>query len=206
MNTTAKQTVFVVDDEPDVRAALRLLIKSVGYQVDCYESADDFFSQYEPDRQGCLILDVRMPGMSGMDLQEKLTASQALLPIIMISGHGEIPMAVKAVQNGAIDFLQKPFSDQQLLDRIAQALELDRSRRLEQSEKHTVQEKFDSLTPREKEILNEVVAGKLNKVIAYDLGISTRTVEIHRANAMDKMQARNLSELIYMSNLLNARV
>ncbi len=202
--STAEQTVFVVDDEPDVRAALRLLIKSVGFQVECFESADEFFTQYDPVRQGCLILDVRMPGMSGMDLQEKLHASQSILPIIMISGHGEIPMAVKAVQNGAIDFLQKPFSDQQLLDRIAQALELDSSRRNNQAEKLAIQEKFASLTPREKEILNEVVAGKLNKVIAYDLGISTRTVEIHRAKAMEKMAARNLSELIFKSNILKS--
>lgn len=203
-STTDEQTVFVVDDEPDVRAALRLLIKSVGYQVECFESADEFFSQYHPEQQGCLILDVRMPGMSGMDLQEKLATSDAVLPIIMISGHGEIPMAVKAVQNGAIDFLQKPFSDQQLLDRIAQAMELDTARRSYQAEKQTVQEKYDSLTPREKEILQEVVAGKLNKVIAYDLGISTRTVEIHRAKSMEKMAARNLSELISMSNLLHS--
>lgn len=196
------QTVFVVDDEPDVRAALRLLIKSVGYSVECFESADQFFQQFDPKRRGCLILDVRMPGMSGMDLQEKLSELNALLPIIMISGHGEIPMAVKAVQKGAIDFLQKPFSDQQLLDRISQALEVNTSRHTDQKVIQAAQEKYDSLTPREKEIFKEVVAGKLNKVIAYDLNISTRTVEIHRAKAMEKMEAKNLSDLINLANLV----
>ena len=195
-------TVFVVDDEPDVRAALRLLIKSVGYLVECFESADEFLQQFNPQRRGCLILDVRMPGMSGMDLQEKLSEIHALLPIIMISGHGEIPMAVKAVQKGAIDFLQKPFSDQQLLDRISQALELNSTRHSENEIREAAQEKYQSLTPREKEIFTEVVAGKLNKVIAYELNISTRTVEIHRAKAMEKMGARNLSELIHLANLI----
>lgn len=198
-----KPTVFVVDDEPDVRAALRLLIKSVGYVVECFESADQFFNQFEPDRKGCLILDVRMPGMSGMDLQEKLSSINALLPIIMISGHGEIPMAVKAVQNGAIDFLQKPFSDQQLLDRISLAMEIDTKRHSEHGIKQDAQKKYDSLTPREREIFTEVVSGKLNKVIAYELNISTRTVEIHRAKAMEKMGARNLSDLINLGNLIN---
>lgn len=194
--------MFIVDDEPDVRSALRLLVKSVGYQAECFNTADDFFSQFNPDRRGCLILDVRMPGMSGMDLQEKLTELNALLPIIMISGHGEIPMAVKAVQNGAIDFLQKPFSDQQLLDRISQALELNIERHDKHETEKAAQKRYQSLTPREREVFHEVIKGKLNKVIAYELNISTRTVEIHRANAMDKMAAKNLSELINQANLI----
>ena len=198
----SKPTVFIVDDEPDVRAALRLLIKSVGYTVECFESADQFFQQFKPDRKGCLILDVRMPGMSGIDLQEKLAGMETLLPIIMISGHGEIPMAVKAVQNGAIDFLQKPFSDQQLLDRISQAMEINNKRHTTHDIRQDAQDKYDSLTPRESEIFAEVVAGKLNKIIAYELNISTRTVEIHRAKAMEKMEAKNLSELINMANLI----
>jgi len=197
-----EQIVFVVDDEPDVRAALRLLIKSVGYKVECFASADEFFDQFDDERKGCLILDVRMPGMSGMDLQEKLAAMETLLPIIMISGHGEIPMAVKAVQNGAIDFLQKPFSDQQLLDRISQALSINDRRHNEHNIQHDAQKKFNSLTPREREIFLQVVSGKLNKVIAYELNISTRTVEIHRAKGMEKMGAKNLSELIHISNLI----
>lgn len=197
-----KPMVFIVDDEPGIRAALRLLIKSVGYAVECFASADQFFSQFDPNQKGCLILDIRMPGMSGMDLQEKLAKINALLPIIMISGHGEIPMAVKAVQNGAIDFLQKPFSDQQLLDRISQAMEIDQKRHSEHDVQHKAQIKYNSLTPREREIFTEVVAGKLNKVIAYELNISTRTVEIHRAKAMEKMGAKNLSELINLSNLV----
>jgi len=199
---TNVQTIFVVDDEPDVRAALRLLIKSVGYKVECFASADEFFEQFDAERKGCLILDVRMPGMSGMDLQEKLAAMETLLPIIMISGHGEIPMAVKAVQNGAIDFLQKPFSDQQLLDRISQALSINDQRHNEHSIQHDAEEKFNSLTPREREIFLQVVSGKLNKVIAYELSISTRTVEIHRAKGMEKMGAKNLSELIHIANLI----
>lgn len=202
---TKKQTVFVVDDEPDVRAALRLLIKSVGYTVECFESADAFFAQFDANRKGCLILDVRMPGMSGMDLQEKLASMETLLPIIMISGHGEIPMAVKAVQNGAVDFLQKPFSDQQLLDRISQAMEINTKQHDIHKIRQEAQDKFDSLTPRECEIFNEVVSGKLNKIIAYDLNISTRTVEIHRAKAMEKMGARNLSELINLANLIKPK-
>lgn len=202
-DATKQQTVFVVDDEPDVRAALRLLIKSVGYSVECFATADEFFNQFQAERQGCLILDVRMPGMSGMDLQEKLAAMDTLLPIIMISGHGEIPMAVKAVQNGAIDFLQKPFSDQQLLDRISQALTINSQRHDSFDIRNNAQKKFNSLTPREREIFSEVVAGKLNKVIAYELNISTRTVEIHRAKAMEKMGAKNLSELINLANLIS---
>jgi FixJ family two-component response regulator len=200
---TSQQTVFVVDDEPDVRAALRLLIKSVGYSVECFASADEFFNQFQADRKGCLILDVRMPGMSGMDLQEKLTSMETLLPIIMISGHGEIPMAVKAVQNGAVDFLQKPFSDQQLLDRISQALAMNDERHEVYDIRHNAQERFNTLTPREREIFSEVVSGKLNKIIAYELNISIRTVEIHRAKAMEKMGAKNLSELIHQASLIN---
>lgn len=203
-DSSKKQTVFVVDDEPDVRAALRLLIKSVGYSVECFESADLFFNQFEHERKGCLILDVRMPGMSGMDLQEKLASMETLLPVIMISGHGEIPMAVKAVQNGAIDFLQKPFSDQQLLDRISQAMEINSKRHDVHDVRQDAQAKYDSLTPRENEIFAEVVTGKLNKVIAYELNISTRTVEIHRAKAMEKMGAKNLSELINLANLIKS--
>ena len=203
-DSSKKQTVFVVDDEPDVRAALRLLIKSVGYNVECFESADLFFNQFQPDRMGCLILDVRMPGMSGMDLQEKLASMETLLPVIMISGHGEIPMAVKAVQKGAVDFLQKPFSDQQLLDRISQAMEINSKRHDIHDVRQSAQDKYDSLTPRESEIFAEVVSGKLNKIIAYELNISTRTVEIHRAKAMEKMGAKNLSELINLANLIKS--
>lgn len=205
-NIDESQTIFIVDDEPDVRASLRLLIKSVGYKVECFATADEFFKQFDSERKGCLILDIRMPGMSGMELQEKLTSMGTLLPIIMISGHGEIPMAVKAVQNGAIDFLQKPFGDQQLLERISYALTLNNKRHNDYTIKHDAEEKFASLTPREREIFQQVVVGKLNKVIAYELSISTRTVEIHRAKAMEKMGAKNLSELINAANLLDAKL
>jgi len=198
-----KATVFIVDDEPDVRAALRLLIKSVGYKVECFESADLFFQNFDFNTRGCLILDIRMPGMSGMELQEKMSEIGALLSIIMISGHGDIPMAVKAVQNGAIDFLQKPFSDQQLLELISKALRINNNRHKKYAVKHEAQEKYLSLTPREKQIFSKVIAGKLNKIIAYELNISIRTVEIHRANTMEKMGAKNLSELINMSHIIN---
>ncbi|MCK5697438.1 MAG: response regulator transcription factor [Gammaproteobacteria bacterium] len=197
-----QHSIFVVDDEPEIRDALRLLLESVGYYVECFATADEFLNQFEPTRKGCLILDVKMPSMSGMTLQEKLTSMKALLSIIMISGHGEIPMVVKAVQNGAIDFLQKPFSGQELLNCISNALEVNEQRHNHYRIKHNAQKKFMTLTPREHEIFLQVIKGKFNKVIAYELHISTRTVEIHRAKTMEKMGAKNLSDLINLSYLL----
>ncbi|MEN8802634.1 MAG: response regulator [Thiogranum sp.] len=194
------QTIFVVDDEPDVRAALGMLIKSVGLKPEIYETPQDYLDAYDPERPGCLVLDMRMPGMSGLDLQAKLASMGLHPPIIMISGHGEIPNAVQAVQSGAIDFLQKPVSDQLLLDRIQQALRLDTENRKHYIECQELEMRYTSLTPREREVLEGVIAGKLNKTIADELKVSTRTVEIHRAHVMEKMQAASLSALVHMSN------
>lgn len=192
------QTVFLVDDEPDVRASLSMLIRSIGLTPECYDTPKAYLEAYDPERSGCLILDMRMPGMSGLQLQEKLSAMGLHPPIIMISGHGEIPNAVQAVQRGAIDFLQKPISDQLLLDRIQQALQMD----IENRENHNIsseaQSRYDRLTRRERQVLTGVIAGKLNKTIAGELDVSTRTIEIHRANLMEKMQAKSLSALVQM--------
>ena len=194
-----EQTIFVVDDEPDVRAALSMLIKSVGLKPEIYENPQAYLDAYDPDRPGCLVLDMRMPGMSGLDLQEKLAGMGLHPPIIMISGHGEIPNAVQAMQSGAVDFLQKPVSDQLLLDRIQQALRLDTENRKSFNERHELETRYTTLTPREREVMQGVIAGKLNKIIADELSVSTRTVEIHRAHVMEKMEAGSLSALVSMS-------
>ena len=192
------QTVFLVDDEPDVRAALSMLIRSIGLTPECYESPQAYLDTYDPERPGCLILDMRMPGMSGLQLQEKLLQKGLHPPIIMISGHGEIPNAVQAVQRGAVDFLQKPVSDQLLLDRVQQALQMDVENRKNHNISTAAQSRYDRLTRRERQVLTGVIAGKLNKTIAGELDVSTRTIEIHRANLMEKMQAKSLSALVQM--------
>lgn len=197
-------TIFVVDDEPDVRAALSMLIRSVGLHPEIYESPQAYLDAYDPSRPGCLVLDMRMPGMSGLELQAKLASMGPHPPIIMISGHGEIPNAVQAVQSGAIDFLQKPVSDQLLLDRIQQALRLDVENRNKLRVCHDLQSRYDTLTAREREIMQGVIAGKLNKTIADELHVSTRTVEIHRAHVMEKMQATSLSGLVQMAVQIEA--
>ena len=194
------QTIFVVDDEPDVRAALSMLIRSVGLNPEVYATPQDYLDAYDPERPGCLVLDMRMPGMSGLQLQEKLASIGLHPPIIMISGHGEISTAVQAVRSGAIDFLQKPVSDQTLLDRIQQALRLDAKNRKRFNEYRELHERYATLTPREREVMQGAIAGKLNKTIADELNVSTRTVEIHRAHVMEKMQARSFSTLVKMSN------
>ncbi|MBT8079135.1 MAG: response regulator transcription factor [Gammaproteobacteria bacterium] len=192
------QTVFLVDDEADVRASLSMLIRSIGLKTECFESPQAYLDTYDPERRGCLVLDMRMPGMSGLQLQEKLANQGLHPPIIMISGHGEIPNAVQAMQRGAIDFLQKPVSDQLLLDRIQQALQIDLDNRQSHDICAAAQSRYDRLTRRERQVLNGVIAGKLNKTIAAELDVSTRTVEIHRANLMEKMQAGSLSALVQM--------
>jgi len=188
--------VTIIDDEPDVRLAIEMLLKSVGYSVQSFESAQDYWAQYDPLQPGCMILDVRMPGMSGIELQEQLNKLDYCSPIIMTSGHGEIPLAVKAIKNGALDFLQKPFSDQILLDHVSQALKEDEESRQLLSEKNLVLKRHKTLTPRELEIFQGVTSGKLNKTIASDLNVSTRTVEIHRSNMMEKMAVTNLPSLM----------
>ena len=189
-------TVFVVDDDAGVLDALRILLRSVGLRAETYPSADDFLENFDQEAPGCLVLDVRMPGMSGMELQEKLAEMGFSTPIIFVTAHGDVPMAVEAVKGGAIDFIQKPFRDQELLDKIQHAIELDADSRAERESKEEIAGRIAALTPREREVMDLVVAGKLNKVIARDLGISQRTVEIHRARVMQKMQASSVSQLV----------
>jgi len=196
-------TVFIVDDDEAVRNSLRLLLKSVGLSAVALPTAQDFLSKYDPKQPGCLILDVRMPGMSGLELQEQLNVRGAMIPVIFITGHGDIPMAVEAMQQGAFDFLQKPFRDQDLIDRIQRALTKDQTNRAELKEKSGVRERLQTLTPREREILTLVTSGKPNKIMAADLGVSQRTVEIHRARVMEKMHASSLAQLVRMVMDLN---
>lgn len=191
-----KQTVFVVDDDAAVRDSLSWLIKSVGLNVETFGSAQEFLNACTPNRAGCLVLDVRMPGMSGLDLQEKLAGQRIFLPVIIITGHGDVPMAVRTVKSGAFDFIEKPFNDQVLLDRIQQALEKDAEQRIHQAEHDEISRRINKLTPREKEVMDMVVGGNPNKIIASELGISCRTVEIHRGRVMEKMQANSLSDLM----------
>lgn len=191
-------TVFVVDDDQEVRDALQLLMESVGLEVETYPSAADFLQHFDPARSGCIILDVRMPGMSGLDLQTRLAERRLHPPIIIITGHGDVPMAVRAVQAGAVDFIEKPFNDQALLDAVHRAIERDAQQRGEASRLADIQERYARLTPREKEVLELVVAGKRNKVIALELQVSQSTVEAHRSKVMEKMEAATLSDLMRM--------
>lgn len=198
----SEPSVYVVDDDEAVRDSLRLLMVSVGLPSRLFESAQDFLDQYSDDWRGCIVLDIRMPGMSGMELQQQLSSRQCSMPIIFVTGHGDVPMAVEAMHSGAFDFIQKPFRDQELLDRINQALGWDDQHHSEEEQRRAVQEQSASLTPREREVMECVVRGQANKVIAMDLGLSQRTVEIHRARVMEKMQARSLADLVRMSMLL----
>ncbi len=191
-------TVFIIDDDDEVRSALALLMESVGMPVETFESAQAFSQQFDPLRSGCLVLDVRMKGMSGLDLQEHLSKEAIYPPIIIITGHGDVPMAVRAVKAGAIDFIEKPFNDQILLDSIHRAIEQDAQRRGKAMQLAEIEKRLERLTPREREILNQVVSGKRNKTIAFDLEISQSTVEAHRSKVMEKMQARSLSDLMRM--------
>jgi two-component system, LuxR family, response regulator FixJ len=199
-------TVFVVDDDEAVRNSLRLLLKSVGLAAVVLPTAQEFLSKYGPQQPGCLILDVRMPGMSGLELQEQLNVRGAMIPVIFITGHGDIPMAVEAMQQGAFDFLQKPFRDQDLIDRIQRALSKDQTNRAELREKSRARDRLQMLTPREREVLDLVTSGKPNKIMAADLGVSQRTVEIHRARVMEKMHASSLAQLVRMVMDMNEGV
>jgi two-component system, LuxR family, response regulator FixJ len=191
-------TIFVVDDDEGVRNSLRFLLKSVGLTTRTLASASEFLETYKPNQPGCLVLDVRMPGMSGLELQQQLNLRGATIPVIFITGHGDIPMAVEAMQHGAFDFLQKPFRDQDLIDRIQRALERDVRNRSALAQHARIRERLESLTPREQEVLHLMVAGKPNKVMAAELGVSQRTVEIHRARVMEKSGANSLAQLVRM--------
>jgi FixJ family two-component response regulator len=193
-----KPVVYVVDDDDGMRRALGLLMTTVGYQPAAFARPSEFLSKYDPAQPSCLVLDVRMPEMSGLELQQHLNRSGSMLPVILISGHGDIPMAVQAMKDGAFDFLQKPFRDQDLLDRINGALKLDAENRANVDRLADLTQRSASLTPREREVMALVVDGKANKVIAIDLGLSERTVEIHRANVMEKMGSRSVAHLVKM--------
>ncbi len=201
MNATSDQqpVVFIVDDDPAVRNAMQLLLRSVGRAAEAFASGDEFLERYDSGQPGCLVLDIRMPGLGGMELQERLLAMGSSIPIIFITGHADVPMAVEAMQKGAFDFIEKPVREQDLLERIADALNADQRQRSERQTLAEIEARLARLTRREREVMELVVAGKPNKVIAWELGASQRTVEIHRARVMDKMQARSLAELVRMS-------
>jgi two-component system, LuxR family, response regulator FixJ len=196
-------TVIVIDDDDAVRNSLKMLLRSVNLPVAVYASAQEFLPRYDLDQPGCLVVDVRMPGMSGLELQQQLNLRGAMIPVIFITGHGDISMAVEAMQHGAFDFLPKPFRDQDLLDRVQRALEKDANNRREFARSDRIRELYDTLTPREREVLELVTSGKPNKVMAGDLGVSQRTIEIHRARVMEKMHAHSLAQLVRMVLTLN---
>src|SRR5690606_26223104 len=186
-----------------MRRALTLLIGTIGYQAVAFARPREFLEKYDPAQHGCLVLDVRMPEMSGLEVQQHLNRSGSMLPVILVTGHGDIPMAVQAMKDGAFDFLQKPFRDQDLLDRINAALKLDARNRATEEKLADLKRRAASLTTREREVMRLVVDGRANKVIAIDLGLSERTVEIHRANVMDKMGARSIAHLVKMHMALH---
>ncbi len=194
-----KQTIYLVDDDDAVRDSVGMLLRSVGLSVEAFDSGTAFLERWRPGMSGCIVLDIRMPKMSGLEVQEKLRAVGNRVPVIFITGHGDIPMAVQAIKDGAADFIQKPFRDQDFLDRIHVALIADARQRDVDSHLALLAGCYDSLTEREREVMGMVVAGKANKVIALDLNLSQRTVEIHRAKVMEKMQAGSLADLVKMA-------
>jgi RNA polymerase sigma factor (sigma-70 family) len=195
---TAAPLVFVVDDDPSVRSSLKFLLSTVGLQVETSDSADGFLRKKCPDVPSCLVLDVRLPGLSGLDFQRELAAQNICIPIVFLTGHGDIPMSVRAMKAGAVEFLTKPFRDQDLLDAVSVALDRDRARREQENEMADLRRRFDSLTSREQEVVTMVVAGMLNKQIAAELGTAESTVKVQRSRAMEKMQAESLADLIRM--------
>jgi len=195
---TEAPVVFVVDDDPSVRSSLKFLLSTVGLQAEPFDSADSFLQKKPPDVPSCLVLDVRLPGLSGLDFQRELAARNIRIPIVFLTGHGDIPMSVRAMKAGAVEFLTKPFRDQDLLDAVRIALERDRARREQEKQITELQQRFNSLTFREREVISLVVAGKLNKQIADQLGTAENTIKVHRSRAMEKMHAESLAELVRM--------
>jgi FixJ family two-component response regulator len=191
-------TVYIVDDDEAVRESLGLLLESVEQPSQGFASGTDFLAAYNDTLAGCIVLDIRMPGMNGMELQKKLNELNSILPIIFVTGHGDVPMAVEAMQHGAVDFIQKPYREQDLLDKISQALQLDQQQRADLKEKQAIVKRIETLTPRELEVMDMMIDGNANKVIAIDLGISQRTVEIHRSRVMEKMNTHSLAHLVRM--------
>ena len=198
--------VFVIDDDDSVRRALQRLIRSVGLRVELFGSAHEFLERDRPNIPNCMILDIRLPGMSGLDFQRRLAEAKIHIPIIFITGHGDIPMTVRAMKAGAVEFLTKPFNDQDLLDAIQHALEQDRVRRQQEAEIATLRERFESLTPREQEILPRVVSGLLNKQIAGEIGTTEATVKVHRSQLMRKMGSKSVADLVRMAERIGIPV
>ena len=196
-NDKAGPLIYLVDDDEAVRDALGMLLKSIGLEHEAFGSALDFLQSYDARRHSCLVADIRMPGLSGLELQQRLNERRSEIPIIFITGHGDVPMAVTAMKSGAVDFLQKPFRDQDLIDRIHKALDRDGERRKGRAEQDEIRARLTLLTPRETEVMQRVVRGQANKVIAMDLGVSQRTVELHRARVMKKLKLRSVAELVH---------
>lgn len=195
----ADSTVYVVEDDAGARDSLRFLVDSVGLSVEAYDSAEAFLAAFDPRRRACVVADVRMPGISGLELQELLNERASSPPVILVTGHADVPMAVRALKAGAYDFLEKPFREQDIIDLIRRALEADGRRRERQRRERELALRYDSLTARETEVFALVAAGAANKVIASQLGLSQKTVEVHRAHVMDKMKARSLAHLVVMA-------
>jgi len=198
-------TIYVVDDDDGMRRALGTLLGTVGYKTALFALPSEFLARFKADTPGCLILDIRMPEMSGLEVQQQLNRAGAMLPVIFITGHGDVPMAVQAMKEGAFQFIQKPFRDQELLDHINHALQFDRDNRNDLALRAEVQRRVETLTPREKQVMDLVVEGEANKVMAIDLGLSERTVEIHRAKVMEKMGARSVAHLVKMHMTLTGK-
>lgn len=194
--------VYVVDDDKSVCRALARLLRSIGLAVETFQSATAFLDYTMPDRPGCLVLDIRLPGPSGLDLQAALHQSAREVPIVFITGYGDVPTSVRAMKGGAFDFLQKPFNDQELLDCVQRALVRSREQRADRAERTELQRRYDSLTPREREVLALIVSGKINKQIAGDLGIAEKTIKVHRGRVMEKMQASSVADLVRMAQKL----
>jgi FixJ family two-component response regulator len=198
MNKAKTPTIYVLDDDDSMRKAVTLLLRTVNYNPVPFARPSEFLEKYDADLHSCLVLDIRMPEMSGLEIQQQLNRAGALLPVIFITGHGDIPMAVQAMKDGAFDFLTKPFRDQELLDRVNSALKQDAENRAALERDADLRSRAESLTPREREVFQLIVDGKANKVVAIDLGLSERTVEIHRSNVMEKMGAKSVAHLVKM--------
>jgi FixJ family two-component response regulator len=195
----ARPAVYVVDDDPSVRVAMERLLKSVGLTVKTFASAREFLDQATPEWSGCLIADLRMPVMGGLDLQDQLSARQVSLPVIFLTGYGTVPASVRAMKAGAVDFLEKPVDDQRLLDAVHEALERDREARLNQAEMQALDKRLSALTPRENEVLTFIISGRLNKQAAAELGTTEKTIKVHRARIMEKLQCSSLAELVRLA-------